>query len=58
MSAGADLERYVRHLAARRVPVPGIVRLTGLPRMPSRRSCAVRRGGTSPLHERSETCLT
>ena len=26
-----DLEHYVRHLAARRVPVPRIVRLTGLP---------------------------
>ena len=26
-----DIEHYVRRLAARRVPVPRIVRLTGLP---------------------------
>ena len=31
MSVGQDLERNVRHLAARRVPVPRIVRLSGLP---------------------------
>ncbi len=31
MSTGADIERHVRRLAARRVPVPRIVWLTGLP---------------------------